>query len=135
MAFDINKSLGIFPEALSLHEQRAELLANNLANQDTPGFKAKDIDFRKALQAVQSDNIMVNASDISATHKQHIQHDQNYFMNFMQYRNLTQPNMDGNTVDGQIEQAEFTQNSMRYMANLQFLNNRLKSLMSAIKGN
>jgi flagellar basal-body rod protein FlgB len=109
--------MGVHAAALKLREQRTELLANNLANADTPGFKARDLDFKAALAAATN----ATASPGSAEA-------------FLKYRTPLAPSLDGNTVDAQLEQAAFAENAVRYQATLSFLSSQFRSLMTAITG-
>lgn len=133
MRFDIDKVLGIHQQAMLVRGQRAEILAGNLANVDTPNYKARDINFRQILShAVQE----AAASRLRTTHPRHIsgmlQASGNNFE--LLYREPLQPAVDGNTVDGQVEKAEFTRNAMQYQASLQLLTGRIKSILTAIRG-
>jgi len=132
MAISFDKALGIHPQALELRVQRAELMANNLANADTPGFKARDIDFKAAL-AEQSSR-MDGQLGMSATRAGHISNQSEMGKAEVLYRNPIQPSLDGNTVDTQQELAEFTKNVLDYQTSFQFLNGKFKSLSKALKG-
>lgn len=139
---DLNSYLGIHAAALTLRERRTELLATNLANADTPGFKARDMDFRSALAAVGS----TSAGQLLATNPQHIGGGAPGAATpggagavgsteaFLKYRTPLAPSLDGNTVDPQLEQAAFAENTVHYQATLTFLSQRFKSLMTAITG-
>jgi flagellar basal-body rod protein FlgB len=116
MPTSIDAYLGIHTRALTLESRRTELLANNLANADTPGFKARDIDFRSALAAAGG----TTAGDTAAAE--------------LKYRVPMAPALDGNTVDAQLEQAAFAENAVRYQATLTFINSKLRALMTAITG-
>lgn len=132
---NINSYLGLHESALKLREQRTEMLANNLANADTPGFKARDLDFRGALAAATgtaggttmvSTSSGVNIGTAAST--------QGSTDSFLKYRTPLAPALDGNTVDTQLEQAAFADNSVRYQATLNFLSGKFRSLMTAITG-
>jgi flagellar basal-body rod protein FlgB len=129
-ALGFSNSLGIHDNALLVRAQRSEVLANNLANADTPGFKARDIDFNAILRGEVSKN---QSLDVRRTQENHIQgrpaSDTEMF-----YRNPYQPSIDGNTVDSNVENAEFTKNAMSYNASFDFLNRKFKGLTRAIKG-
>lgn len=131
MPLDIDSALGPMPEALILRGKRSELLASNLANADTPNFKARDFDFRAAMDQAHAGQVA-----LAATHTNHIAlTDANGVGNApMQFRVPNQPALDGNTVDAQVEQAAFAENAVSYQATLTFLNSRIKGLMGAIKG-
>lgn len=134
MGFSLDQAFGIYPKAMILHEKRAEILANNLANQDTPGYKARDIDFRAALSSAKKGTDSANSSEIFRSHQNHLPLSNAYALQHLKYRMPHTPSLDGNTVDGQVEQAEFAENSMRYLASLRFLNGNIEGLMTAIRG-
>lgn len=129
MPIDIDSALGIHPQALTLRAKRAEVLAANLANADTPNFKARDVDFRSVLSAVQQDS-----GSLVATNAKHIQPAGSIGEPELKYRNPHQPSIDGNTVDAQVEYAEFSRNAIEYQASLRFLDGKIKSLLTAIRG-
>lgn len=130
MPINIDKALGDLPRNLQVYGRRSELLASNLANADTPGYKAKDIDFRAVLDKAGGQQL-----DMKATQAGHLGGPAGSQLNFETlYRVPLQPALDGNTVDSHIEQAEFTQNAMRYQSTLNFLTGRFKGLKLAIKG-
>jgi len=138
---DLQSYLGVHTAALKLREQRTELLANNLANADTPGFKARDLDFRGAMAAVTAPAGTTPAGALAApTHGTAIGSVDPALSTgstdaFLKYRTPLAPSLDGNTVDVQMEQSAFAENAVRYQATLSFLNNRFRSLMTAITGN
>ena len=124
----IDKSFGIFPDALLVHERRAEIIASNLVNQDTPGYVAKDIDFQAALAEIEDSNLG-NGLSIQSTEQK-----MNIALEHVKYRQIIQDSMDNNSVDPQLENSAYVENSMRYMAALEFLNGKIRGLMTAIKG-
>lgn len=128
MAISFDKALGISQHALLVRSDRAEVLASNIANADTPGYKAKDINFADALaNAKQQQNYRM-----AKTHDKHF--DLSIDINTAeQYRNPYQPDTgDGNTVDVQVERNKFMENSMEYQTSLQFLNSRFRGLNKAL---
>ncbi len=136
---DINAYLGVHTAALKLREQRTELLANNLANSDTPGFKARDLDFKGALQAATGPANAPGALAATAHGKSlgtagAANAAEGSTETFLKYRTPLAPSLDGNTVDVQLEQAAFAENAVRYQATLNFLSSRFRSLMTAITG-
>ncbi len=131
MAISFDKALGIHPDALLFRSERTAVLANNMANADTPGFKARDIRFQDLLN--QQDARQGVALD--CTNERHLQGRQEVAAEqTLYYRNPLQPAIDGNTVDAHVEQAEFAKNTLRYQASFTFLNGRFKGLTTAIKG-
>jgi len=131
MSINFDSALGIHADALRIRSQRAELLASNLANTDTPNYKARDIDFKDAMKMAASNQV----SGLQTSHTNHIQLSGGQFSSpTVQFRAAMQDSLDGNTVDEQIEQAQFMQNSVQYQASLNFLGGKFKSLLTAIKG-
>lgn len=125
MAISFNNALGTYEVALKLRSKRAEVLSSNLANSDTPNYKARDFDFHKALNSEMSRRSMSGSA--SETRVQ----DMN---TMMQYRTPSQPSIDGNTVDEHIEHAEFMENNLEFQTAFTLLNSRFKGLVSAIRG-
>jgi len=103
----IDRQLGLQPQALRLRAQRLDILASNIANAATPGFKARDLDFRAALDG---------AGDA------------------LRYRVPVQASLDGNSVELATEQAAFAENAIAYRATLGFLTGRIQTIMMALKG-
>jgi flagellar basal-body rod protein FlgB len=132
MAFNLDSYLGVHPDALQLQSKRTEVIANNLANSDTPGYKARDIDFRAAMASAGSADAPMK---MTTTNPGHLSVDPSTDASAnLKYRTPLAPSLDGNTVDAQQEQAAFADNTVRYQATLTFLSARFKSLMTAITG-
>lgn len=129
-SINFENALGIHPKAMQLRATRAEVLANNLANADTPGFKARDFNFQAVLNDEQAKQ---NSLAIERTHRAHLVGQQNIDQS-LQYRNPIQPAIDGNTVDSQLEQALFTRNAMSFNSSFEFLNKKFTGLAGAIRG-
>ncbi len=135
MAISLDNVFGIHEQALKLRAQRTELLASNLANADTPGYKAKDIDFESALRGAMGGSAGATSTAMRTTHSGHIQDPSGGALDaWIKYRVPHQPALDGNTVETHIEQAAFARNAVEYQATLQFLSSKSKNLMQAIKG-
>lgn len=130
----LDRLYGIHADALSLHKQRMDLLASNLANTDTPGYLARDIDFAQVLKAQTGNG--EPAVGLNTTHSLHLSTAPGVTPGETEqlWRMPMQPSRDGNTVDAQIEQAAFADASLHYQASLSFLDGRLKGLMTAITG-
>ncbi|OEY67357.1 flagellar basal body rod protein FlgB [Marinobacter sp. X15-166B] len=135
MAISFDKALGIHQHALQARVQRAEVLAHNLANADTPGFKARDIDFQAVMKQARN---QASGVSMATTHRGHIGDGATApgaaGPNDLLYRTPHQPSIDGNTVDAQQEQSRFMRNAMDYQASFQFLNSKFMGLSKAIKG-
>ena len=130
MAINLDKALGIHAQALEMRAYRAQLLATNIANADTPNYKAVDIDFKAALSQAQSGQMplaVTSANQIQTGGAENSKYP-------LMYRVPTQPSVDGNTVNTQVEQAAFTRNAVEHQASLMFLSNRVKGILYAIKG-
>jgi flagellar basal-body rod protein FlgB len=130
MAINFEQALGIHPQTLAVRAKRAEVIASNIANADTPGYKARDMDFKTALaQASQKQQ-----SGMSRTHAKHLDV-RTELNNGVKFRMPDQADTgDGNTVDAQVERNLYLENSMQYQASLQFLTGRIKGLKKAITG-
>ena len=135
MAMNLDQYLSVHATALDMRARRGELIANNLANADTPGYQARDIDFRQAM-ARASGEVTAGVS-LATTQAGHIggATGANAATNpDLKYRTPLAPALDGNTVDAQIEQAAFAENAVRYQATLTFLNSKFRGLLTAILG-
>jgi flagellar basal-body rod protein FlgB len=130
MAINIDKALDVPARALELRAYRAQLLATNIANADTPNYKAVDVDFKTALAKAQSGDLpltVTNTKQIQASSGESSKYP-------VMYRVPLQPSLDGNTVDTEIEKASFTRNAIQHQADFMLLNGRIKGIMTAIKG-
>ena len=128
MAINFDKALGIHPQALAIREKRSEVLAANLANADTPGYKARDLDFKSILK-----QSLPEAQAMERTQAGHFA-PQQLLESRLMYRNPNQVSLDGNTVEANVEQARYAENAVQYQASLQFLNNKFSGLMMALRG-
>lgn len=135
MKIGFDNALGPHAQALQLRAQRTEVLAQNIANADTPGYLARDMDFSKVL-ARQLENTSGAGGGVRTTHARHISegHSGSSTAESLKYRMPLMPSFDGNTVDVQTEQAQFAENNLQFQASLRFLDGKFKGLMSAIKG-
>ena len=134
MANPIDNALKFHAEALNLRAFRQELLAANIANADTPGYQARDIDFRKSLQDAFAGR--QPTVELARTARGHVAPSgaSGTAAGTPLYRTVVQASLDGNTVDMDVERAQFADNALHYEANLQFLNGKLKTLLAAIQG-
>ncbi|MDQ2077334.1 flagellar basal body rod protein FlgB [Marinimicrobium sp. ABcell2] len=132
MAISFESALGIHESALKLRGKRAEVLANNLANADTPNFKARDLDFRQVLANESGAN---SSFTMRATNARHLSLGASGQTGpEVLYRTPHQPSIDGNTVEEQVEHSEYMKNALQLQASFTFLNSRFKGLMSALRG-
>ncbi|MEM8548664.1 MAG: flagellar basal body rod protein FlgB [Pseudomonadota bacterium] len=118
--------------ALALRAERNEVLATNIANADTPGYKARDFDFRAAMAGART----LQSVSLQATHPGHVESSSSVFdtRTSLAYRIPAQPSVDGNTVETDIEQAQYADNAMGYQASLNFINRKISGLRLAIRG-
>jgi flagellar basal-body rod protein FlgB len=130
MTDSISQVFQFHQQALNLRAQRQQLLASNIANADTPGYKARDIDFEAALRAATGEG----GSAPAATHARHLGGASAARPAEAQYRSAGQPSIDGNTVDMDVERNRFAENAVHYDANLTFLNSQIKMMLAAIQG-
>ncbi len=132
MPIGIDNALGVHAQALKLRARRAELLASNLANADTPHFHARDLDFKSLLGRLSSASAAVG---FVQTHARHLPGPLSSVAGSRpMYRIPTQPSLDGNTVEPQVEQSAFLQNALSYQASVAFLDARIQGLRLAIRG-
>ena len=133
-AISFSNALGVHEQAIGLRVKRAEIIANNLANADTPGFKARDVDFAKALGNVSGSQ--GSSLRLSTTHASHLRSNgsENSGGVPIAYRQPLQSSLDGNTVDSQFESSEFAKNAVEFAASFRLLNGKFSGLSKAIKG-
>lgn len=117
-------------QALNFRALRNEVLASNIANADTPNYKARDVDFAEALKSAQSGRL--GLAKTSGLHQEGGSV-RRIGANVM-YRVPTQPSLDGNTVQTDVEQAAFAENAVQYRASLAFLDGTIRTLRYALKG-
>jgi flagellar basal-body rod protein FlgB len=138
MALDLNSMLDLHGRSLTLANKRMEVLAENMANADTPNYKARDIDFKSALAAAtDGGELRMAAPRGGSARAGHVS------LSGMEagangvtpkYRVPDQPTLDGNTVDAQRENAAFAETAIRYQTSLTFLQSRIQGLRSALSG-
>lgn len=133
MAINFSSALGVHEQALMLRDQRSAIIASNIANTDTPGYKARDFDFASVLKermGMGSDSLT-----LATTNAGHIGfQEQGLSEESLKYRTPLQPSLDGNTVDEQIENAAFARNALDHQASFQFLNGKFMGLIKALRG-
>lgn len=131
---NLTDSLHFQTQALLLRSERQRLIASNIANADTPGYQARDVDFTKALKEA-TGQLAAGASTMAATQPGHIQPagGARAEPNLL-YALPAQTNLDRNTVDLDRERANFADNAVKYEAALRFINQDVKDMMAAIKG-
>ena len=133
MPISFERAFSIHDDAMILRARRSSILASNIANTDTPNYKARDIDFKSVMQSIRQPKTgdrMVLAS----THRNHLSGGAMKTAADIQYRNPLHASLDGNTVDSHVEQAKFAENALQYQTSFTFLNGRIKGIVNALKG-
>jgi flagellar basal-body rod protein FlgB len=133
MSSAIDRLFNLHQTALSVRGSRSEVIASNIANADTPGYQARDLDFKVALSSAIG---QAPAKTLQRTHARHLagaQGSGGVPSAQILYRTVTQASIDNNTVDINVERAQFADNAMRLEASLVFLNGKIKSLLAAIQ--
>ena len=120
--------------ALNLQAHRQQLIASNIANADTPHYKARDLDFSSALASAMGGKVG-GPVELARTSSQHLEAKADGLMDqALKYRTETQSSIDGNTVDMDVERSAFAENSVQYEALLTFISGRLRTMQNAIQG-
>lgn len=131
MSIGLDKAFSTHEQALELRGQRHELLASNIANADTPNYKARDMDFRAAMREATNPP----EQPLQATDPMHLQPTANVSASDPKslYRQPHGASLDGNTVETHVENAKFAENAINYQATLEFMSSRVKKLSGALK--
>lgn len=130
----LGEDFSFYQTALGLRQQRQEVLASNIANADTPNYKARDFDFAWALNEAMGNSMRLSDTRLALTSARHIPAaavtaDPANLL----YRQPLQPSLDGNTVDMNVERVEFADNTMRYQTDIALISQRMKTLMAALQ--
>ncbi len=133
MVSKIDNAFAFQEKALGLRAFRQQVLAGNIANADTPNYKARDFDFSTALKQAVSGRDSRNLQMIT-TNSQHLSAGANAGPTRLLYSLPAQSSVDGNTVDMDVERGKFSENAIQYEAGLSFVSGQVKTLLSAIQG-
>lgn len=140
MSSALNRLFGLHEAALSARTYRSQVLASNIANADTPGFQARDVDFKTALGQALGATAPADATapvTLARTSSGHMgvggAQGSAAAAAPLIYRTVTQASIDNNTVDVNVERAQFADNAMRYEASLTFVNSKIKGLLAAMQ--
>ena len=128
MVDNIKQQLDVLSNALSVRNRKQEILASNIANAATPQYKARDVEFEVELAR------LLNEGPLKTSDSKHIGLVSKNLPGKVQYRQSVNPSVDGNTVELAVEQMEFAENGVRYQTTLDFINSKVRGLMSAIRG-
>lgn len=134
----LTQSLDFQGQALLLRSERQRVIASNIANADTPGYQARDMDFTAALRQATGSGSGVAMTGLSATSAGHLSTGADAgsgaAATAMKYATPSQTNLDQNSVDMDRERAAFADNAVQYEATLRFINGSVKTMLSAITG-
>jgi flagellar basal-body rod protein FlgB len=133
MVSKIDQFMGFHEAALSIRGQRQQMLASNIANADTPNYKARDIDFSAAMTHALNRSAGISPG-VTKTADAHLSAQGSVDGIAPLFRSSVQGNVDGNTVDMDVERNQFTDNAIRYEASLTMLNMQIRNILSAIQG-
>jgi len=139
MTVKLDSSLGFYENALRLTSQRQQVLASNIANADTPNYKARDFDFKTAMMIAMNPSAAAaatssSAEEITQLNTLHLDAGSFSASKYTVLRKSKQNSQDGNTVDIDVERATFTENALRYESAITFENNEIKNLTLVLQG-
>lgn len=133
MPISFEKAFSIHDDAMILRARRSSILASNIANADTPGYKAQDIDFKTLLRSIERP-ALGDKLRLAGTHRDHLSSHGSGRDATLQYRNPLHASLDGNTVDSHVEQSRFAENAIQYQTSFTFLNGKVQGIINALKG-
>lgn len=134
MLSKIDQELAFTQTALGLRARRQEILAANLANSDTPNYKARDLDFAAALKMAMGEAGGVNLARTSERHLPGTTGAAAFDAKTLKYRSSLQPSLDGNSVDVDVERAHFAENAMHYQFLLTRMSSEVQKMRTALAG-
>lgn len=136
MKIGFDNALGLYPKALQLADRRSELIASNLANADTPGYRAQDLPFHQLLRAAEQSagKGRASAGPLAVTHAGHMTPPGAGGELTAEYRQPLHASLDQNSVDADMEKARFAENQTKYNASFEWLSGRFRGLKDAIRG-
>ncbi len=127
---DIAQHFSVLSKALDLRTQRHQVLASNIANADTPNYKARDFDFQSAMNGAMA--VRGGAISMARTSSRHLPVGGANGQVALQYRSETQSAVDGNTVDMDVERSQITDNAIQYQVLTQLISNKFQGLRTAM---
>lgn len=131
----IAQNVSVYSQALNLRTQRHQLLASNIANADTPNYKARDFNFERAMQNALAGRTAAGAIGLARTATGHLDGAGGASPAELQFRKETQSAVDGNTVDMDVERAQMAENALQYQILTQLIGDKFKGLRSALASN
>lgn len=131
---DINSHVGLYSKAIGLRAQRHEVLASNIANADTPNYKARDFDFGAAMAQAMGGRPAAFGVELARTAPGHLKGEAGMGLSSLQYRTPVQDSADGNTVDMDVERAQIADNAIQYQILTQLITDKFRGLRGAMAG-
>lgn len=128
----LDQHLSVYSQALNLRSQRHQALASNIANADTPNYKARDFNFESAMQNAMAGRSQAHSVGLSRTASNHLAGSGGGGTATLQFRTETQSAVDGNTVDMDVERAQISENALQYQVLTQLISEKFKGLRSAL---
>ncbi|MBP8132897.1 MAG: flagellar basal body rod protein FlgB [Zoogloea oleivorans] len=133
MTSRLDQAFNFHQVALNARAYRQQVIASNIANADTPNFKARDVDFREALSGALGGQ--TPALNLKTTAARHLSGSAGSALDAsLKYRNEEQGSVDGNTVNMDVERSAFAENSVQYQASVTFINGLITGMQRAIQG-
>ena len=132
MPISFERAFSVHDDALLLRGRRSSILAANIANADTPNYKARDVEFANMLRRAREQQ--PGGIVLASTHRNHIAAQPGQLQPALMYRNPLHPSLDGNTVDSHVEQTKFSENALMFQTSFTFLNRKVQGLIKALKG-
>ncbi len=132
---NIQQALSVFSQALDLRAQRHQVVASNIANADTPGFKARDFSFETAMQNAMAGRAAAGGVGLARTSTGHLAGSGGSGAAQLQFRKETQSAVDGNTVDMDVERAQLAENALQYQIVSQLISEKFKGIRAALATN
>ena len=131
----IGADLQFLQRAIALRSERQEVLSSNIANADTPNYKARDFDFNAAMQDAIGQRMRLPDTELALTSARHIPAKAQSVggPSTLLYRQPLQPSLDGNTVDMDVERVQFADNTVRLQSSMTIISQRIKGLLQAIQ--
>lgn len=128
----LERHVEVYAKALGLRAQRHEILASNIANADTPHYKARDFDFSRAMNQALSGRNDPGSLNLATSHRGHLKGNAGSGPANVQYRGETQSAVDGNTVDMDVERVQIADNAMQYQILTQLIGDKFRGLRTAM---
>lgn len=129
---NFSQDFTLLSKAMDLRTQRHQVLASNIANADTPNYKARDFDFQSAMEKAMAGQVAAGGLTMAATSGKHLQGNSSGSAVNLQFRRETQSAVDGNTVDMDVERGQIADNAMQYQILTQLVSDRFRGWKSAL---